>query len=246
MCWRRVTVLMCPVIFHYKTLLRYKPRLAVHTCSWKIQTVYFVWICAFPHSESSICLSTLHAHPSQKSFSARAVSRSHQRAEHILKNLQQEEEKRRLGREASIITAIPVAQEACYEPTCSPPPEQEEEGGAASHRSICYTEYFIYIYKYRRLVGIGKLCALMACCFSCICADRVGHWSRQQKKWWTWHRAVCLSAPPAPPVTPTGTILSVGAPCGLSAHWPAPKVGKWRIWDDENLYHNLTVCWFLK
>uniref|UniRef100_A0A8C4P1H3 Protein unc-80 homolog n=1 Tax=Dicentrarchus labrax TaxID=13489 RepID=A0A8C4P1H3_DICLA len=62
-----------------------------------------------------------------KSFSARAVSRSHQRAEHILKNLQQEEEKRRLGREASIITAIPAAQEACYEPTCSPPPEQEEE-----------------------------------------------------------------------------------------------------------------------
>uniref|UniRef100_A0A8D3E268 Unc-80 homolog (C. elegans) n=1 Tax=Scophthalmus maximus TaxID=52904 RepID=A0A8D3E268_SCOMX len=62
-----------------------------------------------------------------KSFSARAVSRSHQRAEHILKNLQQEEEKRRLGREASIVTAIPVAQEACYEPTCSPPPEQEEE-----------------------------------------------------------------------------------------------------------------------
>ncbi|XP_061686965.1 protein unc-80 homolog isoform X16 [Syngnathoides biaculeatus] len=62
-----------------------------------------------------------------KSFSARAVSRSHQRAEHILKNLQQEEEKRRLGREASIITAIPVAQEACYEPTCSPPSEQEEE-----------------------------------------------------------------------------------------------------------------------
>ncbi|XP_072303133.1 protein unc-80 homolog isoform X5 [Eucyclogobius newberryi] len=64
---------------------------------------------------------------SHKSFSARAVSRSHQRAEHILKNLQQEEEKRRLGREASIITAIPVSQEACYEPTCSPPPEQEEE-----------------------------------------------------------------------------------------------------------------------
>ena len=65
----------------------------------------------------------------QKSFSARAVSRSHQRAEHILKNLQQEEERRRLGREASIISAIPVVQEACYEPTCSPPPEQEEEGG---------------------------------------------------------------------------------------------------------------------
>ncbi|XP_028832106.1 protein unc-80 homolog isoform X5 [Denticeps clupeoides] len=62
-----------------------------------------------------------------KSFSARAVSRSHQRAEHILKNLQQEEERRRLGREASIITAIPIAHEACYEPTCSPPPEQEEE-----------------------------------------------------------------------------------------------------------------------
>lgn len=64
----------------------------------------------------------------QKSFSARAVSRSHQRAEHILKNMQQEDEKRRLGREASIITAIPIAQEACYEPTCSPPSEQEEEG----------------------------------------------------------------------------------------------------------------------
>ncbi|MGH0124428.1 UNVERIFIED_CONTAM: hypothetical protein FKN15_055337 [Acipenser sinensis] len=62
-----------------------------------------------------------------KSFSARAVSRSHQRAEHILKNLQQEEEKRRLGREASIITSIPITQEACYEPTCSPPSEQEEE-----------------------------------------------------------------------------------------------------------------------
>ncbi|XP_053139409.1 protein unc-80 homolog isoform X3 [Hemicordylus capensis] len=66
------------------------------------------------------------AHPS-KSFSARAVSRSHQRAEHILKNLQQEEEKKRLGREASLITAIPVTQEACYEPTCSPNSEQEEE-----------------------------------------------------------------------------------------------------------------------
>lgn len=76
----------------------------------------------------------------QKSFSARAVSRSHQRAEHILKNLQQEEEKRRLGREASIITAIPVAQEACYEPTCSPPPEQEEEGRATRHTSINYKE----------------------------------------------------------------------------------------------------------
>lgn len=79
----------------------------------------------------------------QKSFSARAVSRSHQRAEHILKNLQQEEEKRRLGREASIITAIPVAQEACYEPTCSPPPEQEEEGGAGISG--------------KRLTGVGKL-----------------------------------------------------------------------------------------
>ncbi|XP_067892393.1 protein unc-80 homolog [Heterodontus francisci] len=62
-----------------------------------------------------------------KSFSARAVSRSHQRAEHILKNLQQEEEKKRLGREASLITAIPVTQEACYEPTNTPPPELEEE-----------------------------------------------------------------------------------------------------------------------
>lgn len=64
----------------------------------------------------------------QKSFSARAVSRSHQRAEHILKNLQQEEEKKRLGREASLITAIPITQEACYEPSCSPSLEQEEEG----------------------------------------------------------------------------------------------------------------------
>uniref|UniRef100_A0A7M4E2W3 Unc-80 homolog, NALCN channel complex subunit n=1 Tax=Crocodylus porosus TaxID=8502 RepID=A0A7M4E2W3_CROPO len=62
-----------------------------------------------------------------KSFSARAVSRSHQRAEHILKNLQQEEEKKRLGREASLITAIPITQEACYEPTCNPNSEQEEE-----------------------------------------------------------------------------------------------------------------------
>ncbi|XP_053220988.1 protein unc-80 homolog isoform X10 [Podarcis raffonei] len=62
-----------------------------------------------------------------KSFSARAVSRSHQRAEHILKNLQQEEEKKRLGREASLITAIPITQEACYEPSCSPSVEQEEE-----------------------------------------------------------------------------------------------------------------------
>ncbi|XP_072434871.1 protein unc-80 homolog isoform X2 [Chiloscyllium punctatum] len=62
-----------------------------------------------------------------KSFSARAVSRSHQRAEHILKNLQQEEEKKRLGREASLITAIPVTQEACYEPSNTPPPELEDE-----------------------------------------------------------------------------------------------------------------------
>lgn len=56
------------------------------------------------------------------------MSRSHQRAEHILKNLQQEEEKKRLGREASLITAIPITQEACYEPTCTPTSEQEEEG----------------------------------------------------------------------------------------------------------------------
>ncbi|XP_078260328.1 protein unc-80 homolog isoform X2 [Rhinoraja longicauda] len=61
-----------------------------------------------------------------KSFSARAVSRSHQRAEHILKNLQQEEEKKRLGREASLITAIPIIQEACYE-AINTPPELEEE-----------------------------------------------------------------------------------------------------------------------
>ncbi|XP_078235395.1 protein unc-80 homolog isoform X17 [Pogona vitticeps] len=67
-----------------------------------------------------------------KSFSARAVSRSHQRAEHILKNLQQEEEKKRLGREASLITAIPITQEACYEPTCSPNSEQEEEEEVAN------------------------------------------------------------------------------------------------------------------
>ncbi|GAB1285050.1 Protein unc-80 homolog [Apodemus speciosus] len=65
-----------------------------------------------------------------KSFSARAVSRSHQRAEHILKNLQQEEEKKRLGREASLITAIPITQEACYEPTCTPNSEPEEEGAS--------------------------------------------------------------------------------------------------------------------
>ncbi|XP_053326722.1 protein unc-80 homolog [Spea bombifrons] len=70
-----------------------------------------------------------------KSFSARAVSRSHQRAEHILKNLQQEEEKKRLGREASLITAIPVTQEACYEPTCSPNSEQEEEEEAPNLNS---------------------------------------------------------------------------------------------------------------
>lgn len=56
------------------------------------------------------------------------MSRSHQRAEHILKNLQQEEEKKRLGREASLITAIPITQEACYEPTCTPSSEPEEEG----------------------------------------------------------------------------------------------------------------------
>uniref|UniRef100_A0A670IFI7 Unc-80 homolog, NALCN channel complex subunit n=1 Tax=Podarcis muralis TaxID=64176 RepID=A0A670IFI7_PODMU len=67
-----------------------------------------------------------------KSFSARAVSRSHQRAEHILKNLQQEEEKKRLGREASLITAIPITQEACYEPSCSPSVEQEEEEEVAN------------------------------------------------------------------------------------------------------------------
>uniref|UniRef100_A0A663LXR0 Unc-80 homolog, NALCN channel complex subunit n=1 Tax=Athene cunicularia TaxID=194338 RepID=A0A663LXR0_ATHCN len=67
-----------------------------------------------------------------KSFSARAVSRSHQRAEHILKNLQQEEEKKRLGREASLITAIPITQEACYEPTCTPSSEQEEEEEVAN------------------------------------------------------------------------------------------------------------------
>jgi len=100
---------------------------------------------ALAHSEPSACFDHSIKRPPlpppspcrplfQKSFSARAVSRSHQRAEHILKNLQQEEEKRRLGREASIITAIPVAQEACYEPTCSPPPEQEEEGGASAGR----------------------------------------------------------------------------------------------------------------
>jgi len=41
--------------------------------------------------------------------------------------LQQEEEKKRLGREASLITAIPITQEACYEPTCTPNSEPEEE-----------------------------------------------------------------------------------------------------------------------
>ncbi|GAB0191789.1 protein unc-80 [Grus japonensis] len=71
-----------------------------------------------------------------KSFSARAVSRSHQRAEHILKNLQQEEEKKRLGREASLITAIPITQEACYEPTCTPSSEQEEEVSAVAQQVL--------------------------------------------------------------------------------------------------------------
>ncbi|XP_026563417.1 protein unc-80 homolog [Pseudonaja textilis] len=71
-----------------------------------------------------------------KSFSARAVSRSHQRAEHILKNLQQEEEKKRLGREASLITAIPITQEACYEPSCSPSSEQEEEVSAVAQQVL--------------------------------------------------------------------------------------------------------------
>lgn len=32
--------------------LRCKPRIAVHTRPWEIQTFNFVWICAFPHSES--------------------------------------------------------------------------------------------------------------------------------------------------------------------------------------------------
>ncbi|KAI2663401.1 hypothetical protein H4Q32_011921 [Labeo rohita] len=40
-----------------------------------------------------------------KSFSARAVSRSHQRAEHILKNMQQEEEKRRLVEDVVNLTS---------------------------------------------------------------------------------------------------------------------------------------------
>ena len=43
-----------------------------------------------------------------------------------------EEEKKRLGREASLITAIPITQEACYEPTCTPNSEPEEEG-ASTH-----------------------------------------------------------------------------------------------------------------
>lgn len=73
------------------------------------------------------------------------MSRSHQRAEHILKNLQQEEEKRRLGREASIITAIPVVQEACYEPTCSPPPEQEEEGGTVRYEHIYVNTHLVLV-----------------------------------------------------------------------------------------------------
>ncbi|KAJ3584353.1 hypothetical protein NHX12_014848 [Muraenolepis orangiensis] len=90
-----------------------------------------------------------------KSFSARAVSRSHQRAEHILKNLQQEEERRRLGREASIISAIPVVQEACYEPTCSPPPEQEEEAPptatAPSDGGLCGLYGLWSVLKMRRM-----------------------------------------------------------------------------------------------
>uniref|UniRef100_UPI00358FE682 protein unc-80 homolog n=1 Tax=Myxine glutinosa TaxID=7769 RepID=UPI00358FE682 len=75
-----------------------------------------------------------------KSFSAKAVSRSHQRVEHILKNMQQEERKLRLGREASIISAVPITQKAGFEPSAAAvagPAEQEEEeegGNMASRR----------------------------------------------------------------------------------------------------------------
>ncbi|TKS64882.1 Protein unc-80 -like protein [Collichthys lucidus] len=103
--------------------LRLDPELGRHRYERKISAMIEI----LPIQHFTVFLMTALEHDINKSFSARAVSRSHQRAEHILKNLQQEEEKRRLGREASIITAIPVAQEACYEPTCSPPPEQEEE-----------------------------------------------------------------------------------------------------------------------
>lgn len=142
------------------------------------------------------------------------MSRSHQRAEHILKNLQQEEEKRRLGREASIITAIPVAQEACYEPTCSPPPEQEEEGGGHGHGITNLANFYQYT----------VLAALTASCF--------WRWSHQQTKCWTWQLAACPSALPAPPVTPTGTTLSAAARCGLSAQWLVQKV--WNLFKSSN------------
>ncbi|TKS64899.1 Protein unc-80 -like protein [Collichthys lucidus] len=103
--------------------LRLDPELGRHRYERKISAMIEI----LPIQHFTVFLMTALEHDINKSFSARVVSRSHQRAEHILKNLQQEEEKRRLGRQASIITAIPVAQEACYEPTCSPPPEQEEE-----------------------------------------------------------------------------------------------------------------------
>ncbi|XP_078453386.1 protein unc-80 homolog [Lampetra planeri] len=73
-----------------------------------------------------------------KSFSAKAVSRSHQRAEHILKSLQHEEERRRLGREASLITTVPLTQKAGFEPSAAAgtPAEQEEDeaGNLVSRR----------------------------------------------------------------------------------------------------------------
>lgn len=62
--------------------------------------------------------------------------------------------------------------------------------------------------------------------FPCTSTGYVWHWSRQQKKWWTWHHDVCPSAHPVPPATPTGTTLSAGALYGLSARWPVLKVEK--------------------
>lgn len=75
--------------------------------------------------------------------------------------------------------------------------------------------------------------------FSCIHAIYNGYSSRQQKKWWTWRHGVCPSARPAPPATPTGTILSVVVLCGPSAHWPALKVGNEWICDDKSRYHTI-------
>lgn len=101
--------------------------------------------------------------------------------------------------------------------------------GCQAHKRILYSYTQVLLSaggRWWALASCRQLCTLTVCCFSCISTGHVGHWSCQQKKWWTWHPAVCLSAHPAPPVTPTGTTLSDGALCGPSAHWPVLKVWK--------------------